>query len=242
MHRQRILCGSHWEASKFLPFPKENLDQMGEDDRILPGTSLTMEHKEKGMWKGRFACKILKFTVVMLLFSGLFSSRVALAAEARLTDIVVTNTREHLLVYFSVIDCFTENMERAIENGISTTFTFFIRLYEVRDWWWDKDLADLKVSHEIKYDNLKKVYMVRLSSKDNKVIYVKDFDEAKKLMSEIVGLKVTELRNLQRGNHYQISMMAELDKIRLPFYFHYVFFFLSLWDFETAWYTVDFRY
>ncbi|MBU1905333.1 MAG: DUF4390 domain-containing protein [Proteobacteria bacterium] len=178
----------------------------------------------------------------MLLFSGLFSSRVALAAEARLTDIVVTNTREHLLVYFSVIDCFTENMERAIENGISTTFTFFIRLYEVRDWWWDKDLADLKVSHEIKYDNLKKVYMVRLSSKDNKVIYVKDFDEAKKLMSEIVGLKVTELRNLQRGNHYQISMMAELDKIKLPFYFHYVFFFLSLWDFETDWYTVDFRY
>ena len=106
----------------------------------------------------------------------------------------------------------------------------------------DNGIADLKVSHEIKYDNLKKVYIVRLSSKDNKMIYVKDFDKAKKLMSEIVGLKVTELRNLQRGNHYQISMMAELDKIRLPFYFHYVFFFLSLWDFETDWYTVDFRY
>ena len=79
-------------------------------------------------------------------------------------------------------------------------------------------------------------------SQDGKVIYVDDFEEAKKRMSEIVGLKVTELRNLQRGNRYQISMMAELDKIRLPFYFHYVFFFLSLWDFETDWYTVDFRY
>jgi hypothetical protein len=174
-------------------------------------------------------------------FVGVFSSRVALAANARLTDIVVTNTRDDLIVYFSVVDCFTDDMQKAINNGVSTIFTFFVKLYEVRDWWWDKSIADLKVSHEIKYDSLKKIYILRLSS-DDKLVYVKDFEEAKKLMSEIVGLKVTELRNLQRGNRYQISMMAELDKIRLPFYFHYVFFFLSLWDFETDWYTVDFRY
>ena len=194
------------------------------------------------MKKSPFINRGLKFVLPVLFFIGLLSSRPALAAEARLTDIVVTNTRDYLLAYFSVVDCFTEDMRRAIDNGVSTTFTFFVRLYEVRDWWWDKNIADLKVSHEIKYDSLKKVYIVRLSSTDNKVIHVKDFEEAKKLMSEIVGLKVTELRNLQRGNHYQISMMAELDKIRLPFYFHYVFFFLSLWDFETDWYTVDFRY
>jgi hypothetical protein len=74
------------------------------------------------------------------------------------------------------------------------------------------------------------------------VVVAKDFDQAKRLMAEIVGLKVTELRNLHRGNRYQINMMAELDTIKLPFYFHYVFFFLSLWDFETDWYSVDFRY
>ena len=173
---------------------------------------------------------------------GPFSNRVAYAGDARLTDIVVTNTRDHLIVYFSVTDCFTDDMQKAINNGVSTTFTFFVKLSEVRDWWWDETIADLKVSHEIKYDSLKKVYALRLSSSDDKVVYVSSFDEAKKRMSEIVGLKVTELRNLQRGNRYQISMMAELDKIRLPFYFHYVFFFLSLWDFETDWYTVDFRY
>lgn len=172
---------------------------------------------------------------------GLFSNTDAWAAKARLTDIVVTNTRDDLIVYFSVADCFTDDMQKAINNGVSTTFTFFVKLWEVREWWWNRDIADLKVSHEIKYDSLKKIYELRLSS-DDKVVSVKDFEEAKRLMSEIVGLKVTELRNLQRGSRYQISMMAELDKIRLPFYFHYVFFFLSLWDFETDWYTVDFRY
>jgi len=165
----------------------------------------------------------------------------ARAEEAGLTDIVITNTRDHLLLYFTVTDCFTEDMEKAIENGIITTFTFFIRLYETRALWWDKELADLKVSHEIQYDNLKKVYVLKLSEKQ-KSISVKDFDEAKKLMSEIVGLKVTELHKLHKDRRYQIRMMAELDEIKLPFYLHYVLFFLSLWDFETDWYTVDFRY
>jgi len=141
----------------------------------------------------------------------------------------------------TVTGCFTEEMEKAIENGIVTTFTFFIKLYETRTLWWDKNIADLKVSHEIQYDNLKKIYVVKLSEKQ-KPIFVKDFDEVKKLMSEIVGLKVTELSNLRKGTRYQIHMMAELDEIKLPFYLHYVLFFLSLWDFETDWYTIDFRY
>jgi hypothetical protein len=66
------------------------------------------------------------------------------------------------------------------------------------------------------------------------------FVEAKKILSEVISLKVTELKNLHKGNRYQVQLMAELDKIRLPFHLHYILFFLSLWDFETDWYTVDF--
>ncbi|MCF8127112.1 MAG: DUF4390 domain-containing protein [Deltaproteobacteria bacterium] len=188
------------------------------------------------------ALRISVLAVLLMACVGSLWTVPARAEDARLADIVVTNTRDHLLLYFTVTDCFTENMKKAIDNGVVTTFTFFVNLNEVRNWWWDKKIADLKVSHEIKYDSLKKVYEVMLSSKDDKVVVAKDFDQAKRLMAEIVGLKVTELQNLHRGNRYQINMMAELDTIKLPFYFHYVFFFLSLWDFETDWYSVDFRY
>ena len=166
----------------------------------------------------------------------------ALAKQAYLSDIVVTNTRDHLLVYFSVSDCFTVDMNRAIESGIDTTFTFYIRLYGKRDYWWDMKVADKAISHSIKYDNLKKIYEVRLPEQNNKVITVKDFDEARRLMAEVVAVKVIALRELKEGGHYQLKMMAQLDKIRLPLYLHYVFFFLSLWDFETDWYSIDFRY
>ena len=182
-------------------------------------------------------CLLLAFCILLLCFGQ------ARAEEARLTDIVVTNDEDYLLLYFSVTDCFTEEMKKAIDNGINTTFTFFASVKAVRNLWWDRDIADLKVSHEITYDSLKKVYTVNFSPKEERDgIPVKGFEEAKRAMSEIIGLKVTELKNLKRGDRYQISMMAELDKFRLPFYFHYIFFFLSLWDFETDWYTVDLRY
>jgi len=166
----------------------------------------------------------------------------AFAGEAVLKDIAVTNTDSHLLLYFNVDDCFTEDMKKAIDSGIKTTFNFFVRVYEDRTFWWDKKITDIKVSHDVQYDNLKKVYMVRLFEKGDKTIFVQDFDEVKTLLSGIRGLKVAELENLKKGKSYQVRMMAELDKIRLPLKLHNVFFFLSLWDFETDWYTMDFTY
>ena len=178
--------------------------------------------------------------VVIVFLSGLLLNTVTFAQEARLVDIAVTNTRDHLLLYFKVTDCYPEEMKKAIDNGIHTTFTFFMKLYEERKFWIDKEVAGLKLSHDIQYDSLKKLYVVRLSEKDNKLIFVKSFDKAKDLMSEVMGFKLTELSNLQKGNRYYVQMMAELDKIKLPFYLHYIF--LSLWDFETDWYTVNFTY
>ena len=181
-------------------------------------------------------------TMTIVLLSILLLSSSARAEKASLKDILVTNTMDHLLVYFRVTDCFNEEMVKAIDNGFKTTFTFFIKLQKVRGLWLDNEIADLKVKHEIQYDNLKRVYNVRLSERDDQIISVKDFDGAKELMSEIVGLKVCELKKLRKGSQYKVSMMAELDKITLPLHLHYVFFFLSLWDFETDWYTMGFKY
>jgi predicted DNA-binding protein YlxM (UPF0122 family) len=177
--------------------------------------------------------------VMIFLMASLVATPVR-AEEARLTDIVAISISNHLLLYFRVTDCFTDEMITAIENGINTTFTFFIGLYEVRDFQRDKNIAELSVTHSIVYDNLKKAYKVRLSERNNEVTLVEDFREAKNLMSKVAGVKLTEINKLQEGNRYQVRMMAELDKIRLPLYLDYVLFFLSLWDFETDWYKINF--
>ena len=176
------------------------------------------------------------FVLVTFFSSPLF------AKEAVLTNIAVTKDEQHLLVGFTVRDCFTEDMEKAIHAGINITLTFFFEVNEVRNWWWDKEIAYFKISHHIEYDSLKRDYVVTLSEGSGKLIRVKGFIEAKRLMSRIIDLKVAALHELGEGRRYQVHMMAELDKIKLPFNLHYVLFFLSLWDFETDWHTVDFRY
>jgi hypothetical protein len=178
--------------------------------------------------------------VIFLLFY--ISPKLSLARETRLSDIIVTNTRDHLLVYFDVRDCFTAEMNKAILNGISTKFTFIVKLYEVRNAWFDHKVADIRLTHNIQYNTLKNEFNLFLPEHNKKKLKAKDFDDAKKLMAEVVALKVARLDKLKRGIHYQLRMKAELDKIELPFYLNYVFFFLSLWDFETDWYSVIFRY
>jgi hypothetical protein len=184
----------------------------------------------------------LKAAMAIVFLSISILTTLANAEEARLTDIVVTCNEDHLLVYFNVKNCFTEDLNKAIESGINTTFTFFISLYQIRDIQWDKKMADLKVRHDIVFDNLKEVYRIKLSERNNKMIPVKDYHEAKNLMSKIVGLKLIDLNRLQKGSRYRVRMMAELDSIRLPFYLDYALFFLSLWDFETDWYEINFTY
>jgi len=178
--------------------------------------------------------------VVVCLALG--SPTVALGQEARLTNIVITNTRDDLLVYLNVDDAFREEMKSAIQSGVPTTFSFYISLHRVRGFWLDKKITSLEVTHEVKYDNLKKAYTVTRSWENGRQHEVKTFGEAQKLMTDIDSLKITTLNQLEKGRQYQVRAKAQLSKLTLPLYLHYVLFFVSLWDFETDWYTIDFIY
>ena len=181
----------------------------------------------------------LLFLLLCLLWSSPSPLR---AAEATLSDIIVTNTQEDLLVFFDIQGCFTREMEEAILNGIPTTFTIIIRLYKTRTLWFDGSISSLRLEHTIKYDSLKNEFRVTRSEDNNKALLFKEFDAAKEVMADISNIEVVPLKQLQKDSKYQLRVKAELEKVRLPLYLHYVLFFVTLWDFETDWYTVDFTY
>jgi hypothetical protein len=184
--------------------------------------------------------RVTGFLVLVVLLLSVYG--VAMAKDATLTNIIVTNTRDDLLVYLSVDGAFTQKMEDAVKNGVPASFTFFVNLYRTRSMWLDKKLADLTITHTIKYNSLKKEYAVTRSWDSNSPVILQSFDAAKKHMTEIDSLKVIPLGLLERGKQYQIQAKAKLSRVTLPYYLHYVLFFLSLWDFETDWYTIDFIY
>jgi hypothetical protein len=163
------------------------------------------------------------------------------AEKAEIGDFLVTNNATHLLVYARAMNCFTNDMEAAILAGIPTTFTFLVDLYQVRTRWLDKKLIRLTIRHTIKYDNVKRLFYVS-SNGGKEPVSFKDYESAKRAMTDLNGVPVTLLRGLKKGEYYYVEIKAKLDKVRLPLHMEYVFFFVSLWDFETGWHREGFVY
>jgi len=61
-------------------------------------------------------------------------------------------------------------------------------------------------------------------------------------MSELNGTVFTPLKQLTKDGRYYMRVKAKLEEVRLPLHLEYVFFFVSLWDFETDWLRQDFIY
>ena len=166
----------------------------------------------------------------------------ASAQEARLKNITISSADDKLLVSLEVEGAFTQDVMEAILKGVPADFSFFIKLYRSRTWWFDEELADLEVTHTIKYDNLKKEFSVYRSWIDKKPIITSSIAEAQALMTHINGLPIIDLSRMQKNEQYELRAKAQLSKMTLPFYLHYVFYFVSLWDFETDWHSVVFIY
>jgi len=200
----------------------------------------------KEQWRGR-RCRIIDYAKrglwLLSLCACLVASEKAWSGDARITDVVVQKTNESVLLDFRVEGCFTEDLEQAILSGIPTTFKFLAALDRVRNWWGDKELVSLEITHTVKYNNLKSEFVITRSEYEGCPLVVNSLSEAEEMMAGVENLKIVELDMLEENHRYQVEIKAELSKITLPFYLHYAFrFFLFLWDFETDWYTLDFMY
>ncbi len=174
-----------------------------------------------------------------------YSLPIAAAAEAEdeafLDNIIITNTRDDLIAYFDVKGAFTQKINEAVLSGVPTTFSFFISIYKTRPGF-DKKISERELNATLKYNRLKEEFTIYRPWKTETQSIIKSFDEAIVLMSEIDNIKVVPLERLAKGEHYQLRIKAELDRVTLPLYLHYILFFVSLWDFETDWHTIDFVY
>ena len=161
---------------------------------------------------------------------------------AAIKDMVVVNSSSRLLLYLTVVNAFTDDMEKGIQNGIPATFTFYVELYRERKGWLDNELASHTFTRTLTYDNLKEEFRVAFAERENRTVTVKTLAEAKALMTELNGYPVAPLGRLSPGSSYQLKVKASLAKKTLPLYFHYLIPFWRLWDFETDWHSLEFRY
>jgi hypothetical protein len=166
----------------------------------------------------------------------------AAAPSARITNMTVNSTSDSLLLYFDVENAFNEKLVTAVNSGLTISFSFPINIYQVRVLWQDIKITQLDLTNTIKYDTLKKEYIVTRSWKNPDPVKVDTFEEAAALMTRIDGLNLTQVKGLVKGGTYKIKVKAQMNKVARPKYLNFILFFLNSWKLETRWNAVNFIY
>jgi len=179
--------------------------------------------------------------LVLIMFTG--NSALAEELEAvHFRDITLTTSNSHLLLFGVIKNDKHKELEKALHSGIPMQYTFLVELLRTRNNWPDEELVSLEFDHTLKYDTLKERYQLEIEEQKNRVYTYASLDEAMAVMNDINGLKVIELSKLLADNSYELRMKAELFKKTLPMNLHYIVPFISLWDMETDWVTIEFTY
>ena len=189
---------------------------------------------------GRQSRFFASFLLALAVFLG--GGQAALAQNATIDELIVTNSSADLLLFLTVNNAFTKQMDEGIKNGIPVIFNFYVKLEKKRNTWMNQELVSLRFDHTLSYDTLKEEYSIVRSEQAGQTLRTKSLAEAKKAMAQLNGPPVMPLKALVPEAGYLLRVKAKLAEKTLPLYAHYVIPFWSLWDFETDWYTVEFRY
>ena len=167
----------------------------------------------------------------------------AIAGEPpEIKDIIITTSESDLLLFATVKNGFTPEMLNDVRDGIPVVFTFHMELIKTDGKWFNTTLVESAVTHTLSYDAASSTYKVTLSGQDGKIVTTADLDHARQLMAELNGVKVIALTQLVPDAPYAIHFKVTLKKGSLPFGIHRLLPIAALWDFETDWRTIEFRY
>lgn len=182
-----------------------------------------------------YLCSIILLSCPSFLFASSEHS-------PEIKDIIVTTADNNLLLFATVKNSFTQEMLDDVQNGIPLVFTFHLKLAKTSNKWIDTNLVESALTHTLTFDANKKVYTISFSYQDGKSVTTGNLEQAKQLMAELNGVKIIALSQLVPDAPYAIHFKVTLKKQTLPLGIHHVVPFSSLWDFETDWRTIEFRY
>jgi len=160
----------------------------------------------------------------------------AFCEQASIREVKAKGSIAGWKVSFVVENCFTEKMNEAIQSGIKTAFTFYLQVYEKRKLLRDRKVASMEFHHTIQFDPIRGEYSVTLEEHRSSRT-TSDLEEAKRWMAKVAEAEIRPSSQLEPGTPTELHIKAELDPVKLPFHLEYLFFFVSLWDFETKWHV-----
>lgn len=157
-------------------------------------------------------------------------------ADERIDQLSVTREGGHIYVSAVLHPGLSSHLDADLRKGLAKDLYYYLILKERQRVWFDEEVAAVTIKHSIKYDLLKREYVVisRLPSGATQTI-VPDFPSARKLVSQVDHVPVVEVRRLRRGKKYLVSVKAEMKAPQLPLYLDYFLFFIPFLEIDTEW-------
>ncbi len=143
---------------------------------------------------------------------------------------------EEIVVSADLTEGFNDGITRDIHNGIPKEFYYYILLKRKEKRWFDEEIRSKTVRYTVKYDILKKNYLILLND-DGKVTekHSSDIEQMKKIVSRIDRIPFAPAKVLGNSRRYYISVKSQMKAAKLPFYLEYFLFFIPFLEIDTPW-------
>ncbi|THB79750.1 MAG: DUF4390 domain-containing protein [Desulfobulbaceae bacterium] len=185
---------------------------------------------------------VLAVLVVCIITTVQIKAQTEYGSSPYFTDTIVTTSDSHLLLFSELRNSLTEEMLEGLHSGIPVSFLFFLKLEKSGPNWPNNNLVEMEFNHRLSFDTLKELYTVTTDESSRKKLITPTLSDALEHLNSINGLKIIELKSLNPDGKYKISIKADLYKKTLPMSLHTYIPFLSWWDLNTDWFSVEFTY
>jgi Zn-dependent membrane protease YugP len=191
-----------------------------------------------GLWRSVAAAR--GFFAGALLVSGMMlAASSALAAPdgksaPEIKDVAVVEKKGRLLAFVSLGSAFSPKVFEALHSGVTTRFTYELALMRDRAVLFDIEMDRQTLTHQVKFDALKKAYtFISQNGLDEKIEKVtKDRKKMMDWMAEINGHAIAKTRALDPKARYYLQVRANLNSVKFAFPFNYM---LSFLNSKTPW-------
>ena len=159
-----------------------------------------------------------------------------------LENFIISAEGESVYLSLNVANPFDSEIKSLLLNGVSQKISLTVKisvnsfnLYLVK---FNRTLSDNTYTHNIDYDNLKKLFTITMSG-DSKPIETTSYKKAVKVAANFKDIILLHKNQIDADRHYQVDTQTEIREVRLPFHLEYLFFFISAWDRKSNSYTID---
>ncbi|HZS32753.1 MAG TPA: DUF4390 domain-containing protein [Methylomirabilota bacterium] len=146
-----------------------------------------------------------------LLVLGAGAGALGAAAPPRISNLVVTNADDTLVVSVVLLGALPEGIVEGLGTGIPATVRFQLELWQFAPWWVDRRIVAKLVERQVVYDVLTREFRVLpVQGEDREPYVTRDVWEAERVLSEIRGYRLTPTAHLKLDELYYVRVRADV--------------------------------